>query len=74
MVDHEVFQDINSPVYLSHYEKPKCADYYDSKYSFKRERGRWVWEIRNEDTGEKVGNIDKLVRRDYGLSFGKVQI
>tara|TARA_Y100000591_G_scaffold116479_1_gene99551 strand:- start:6341 stop:6931 length:591 start_codon:yes stop_codon:yes gene_type:complete len=38
---------------------PSCLTYFDSKYSFKRERGIWRWLIRNLETDTKVGEIRK---------------
>ena len=71
MVDREVKYRVGFYEQL----KPSCIDYYDSKYSFKRERGMWAWEIRNVDTGDKVGSIHKQrLSKNYSLSFGRVQI
>ena len=57
-------------VVLSNLVKPDCLGYCDSKYEFRRERGRWVWEIINSHTGVKVGSIVKNVGRcGYDIKF-----
>lgn len=55
---------------------PICIGYFDSKYSFERERGIWLWDIKNIHTGITVGSIAKTRGLDggYSLTIGKVGI
>ena len=62
-------------VVLSNLVKPDCLGYGDSKYDFKREAGRWVWEIINSHTGVKVGSIVKnRARCGYDLRVNEVRV
>lgn len=62
---------------LSTYEhiKPSCLGYFDSKYSFKRQSGQWIWEIINIETGVVVGDIWRNRNpKNYGIRIESWQV
>jgi len=55
---------------------PSCIGYFDSKYFFEREKGLWLWDIKNRDTDLTVGSIAKIrgLGGGYSLTIGRFRI